>query len=70
MPNKEYSMVKDFTMKTHIILLELTQNSENIAWLEHVLLSGLNQGESIKLKKLAEINDNLKEITENEKIQN
>lgn len=49
-------------MKTHIILLELTQNSENIAWLEYVLLSGLNQGESIKLKKLAEINDILTEI--------
>ena len=50
-------------MKTHIILLELTQESEKITWLEHVLLSGLNQGESIKLKKLAEINDILTEIT-------
>ena len=50
-------------MKTHIILLELTQKSDNINWLEMVLLSGLNQGESIKLKKLAEINDILTEIT-------
>lgn len=53
-------------MKTHLILLELTQESDNIAWLDHVLLSGLNQGESIKLKKLAEINDILTEITEND----
>lgn len=53
-------------MKTHIILLELTQETDNINWLEMVLLSGLNKGESIKLKKLAEINDILTEITEND----
>ena len=53
-------------MKTYIILLELTQESDKIAWLDHVLLSGLNKGESIKLKKLAEVNDILKEITEND----
>ena len=55
-------------MKTHIILMELTQESGNINWLEHVLLSGLNQGESIKLKKLAEINDKSTEITENDSL--
>ena len=53
-------------MKTHIILLELLQESDNINWLEYVLLSGLNQGESIKLKKLAEINDKLTEIGEDD----
>ena len=53
-------------MKTHIILLELTQKSDNIHWLEFVLLSGLDQGESIKLKKLAEINDKLTEIGEDD----
>ncbi len=50
-------------MKTYIILLELTQESDKINWLEYVLLSGLNKGESIKLKKLAEVNDILTEIT-------
>lgn len=50
-------------MKTHIILIELTQESDKIEWLEYVLLSGLNQGEKLKLKKIAEINDKSTEIT-------
>ena len=50
-------------MKTHIILLEITQESDNINWLEMVLLSGLNQGEKLKLRKIAELNDILTEIT-------
>ena len=55
-------------MKTHIILLELTQKSDKIAWLEYVLLAGLNQGEKLKLRKIAELNDILTEITENDSL--